>query len=326
MVSPKIKLSIIIPAYNSSATILDTLNSLNESINSPFEVIIVDDCSTDNTSKIINDYILTHENIKLYCLPCNSGPGVARDEGLKHVTGEYTLYFDSDDLMRSGTVDRAITYLDKNNIDVAVFEYSVKFGHEKKDIGMWERDSQIYTKARAAFGDVFSPEQFPHFLTVTNYPWNKLCRTKFLRAHNISFGHLRLHEDILPHWLILMNAERLYLSPDIISDYVLDLNGSNVTNNKSELRLQCLEAANSLYLHLQNNPKYKPYFSEFWSFAACLLDWAKEVIETNHKQTLVNGAKDIFMKMTFADLQSIYHSDRNIHAMIYNFILNKKGF
>ncbi|AFJ46557.1 putative glycosyltransferase [Shimwellia blattae DSM 4481 = NBRC 105725] len=325
MASQEVKLSIIIPAYNASKSIGRTLLSFSSAITCSYEVIIVDDCSTDNTVEVISNYAELHQNIHVISLPVNSGPGVARDEGLKHAIGEYILFFDSDDLMRRNAVDRTIAFLDKNNIDVAVLRYAIMFGKEKKDIGMWERDSQIYMEVQNKFGLIFEPAKFPYFLTVTNYPWTKICRADFLRSNNIEFGRLRLHEDILPHWMILMNAKKIYVSTDVICDYIFDPDGGNITNNKSALRLQCVDAANVLYSTLQSKPIYKPYLFEFWKFAACLLDWAKDVIDTSYKQQLLSSIQNIFLKISFEELQRIYHTDKDTYSVIYKFILNK-GF
>jgi len=88
-----IKFSIIIPAYNAEKYIEETLNSiLNQSYNN-YEIIVVDDCSTDRTYEILEKY----KEIKLFQTKTNSRQGVARNIGLDNATGEYILFLDADD-------------------------------------------------------------------------------------------------------------------------------------------------------------------------------------------------------------------------------------
>jgi len=321
----KSKISIIIPAYNAGNFITNTIDSFYASIRNDFEVIIVDDKSTDNTIDVVNTYALQKNNIKLIALDKNNGPGLARNEGLKHATGEYTLFFDSDDLMRKGTVDHVTDFMDKNAIDVAVAKYNIKFGAEKNDIEMWDNDRVIYEYIYENFGNIFNPKLYPHFLTVINYPWTKICRTSYLRKHGVSFGSLRLHEDILPHWMMLMNTDKVYLSDEIICDYNLDPEGQNVTNNKGHMRMQCIDAAQSLHSLILSRPNYRIFLPEFWYFSADVISWAKDIIEIKYKNEITDLANNLFSKISFEDLQHIYHVDKYAHTKICNFIIEKVG-
>ncbi|MRS15083.1 glycosyltransferase [Enterobacteriaceae bacterium RIT691] len=322
MPSSTLKLSIIIPAYNAGKTILNTIASFESSIHSQFEVVIVDDCSTDDTVDIISRYSVTHDHVKLIKLSSNSGPGVARDEGLKHAKGEFVLFFDSDDLMRRLAVDDAINYLEQHNLNVAVMRYAIKFGPNKIDIGMWERDTEIYSDGKKLFGSLINIYDFPRLLTITNYPWTKICRTQFVRENNIQFGSLRLHEDILPHWMVLIKAENIYVSDKVVCDYYLDDNGGNVTNNKTSLRLQCITAVENLYELLISDAHYKRFMGEFWLFLAYLLGWANEVINKNDKSELSKASSEIFLRLSFEELRQIKHVDKSAYDVICGFIVN----
>ncbi|EKD7758672.1 glycosyltransferase family 2 protein [Shigella sonnei] len=315
-----VKLSIVIPAYNASKTIVSTLKSFESSISTTYEVIIVDDCSCDNTIDIIKRYSASKNNIHLIQMDINSGPGVARDKGLEIAKGEYTIFFDSDDMMRPRAVDNAIKHLEENNLSVAIMRYAINFGANGKDIGMWERDSEIYNEAKERYGSIIDVYQYPRFISVTNYPWTKICRTDFLRNNNIQFGSLRLHEDIIPHWMIIMNAEKIYLSDDIVCDYMLDVNGQNVTNNNTSLRLQCITASESLYEILSGNIQYTPFLKEYWPFLACLLEWAISIINDNDKSTLQNLAQGMFRRLSFEELTNIKYVDRQIYNTICKII------
>lgn len=90
--------SVIIPCYNVENKISKCLDSLSHQTVRNFEVIFVDDCSTDNTVDKINRFRIDSDlDIKLLKLESNSGPGIARNEGIKIAAGEYLCFCDSDD-------------------------------------------------------------------------------------------------------------------------------------------------------------------------------------------------------------------------------------
>ena len=112
-------LSIIIPAFNAQDTIVETLDSIYSVglQDGTFEVIIIDDCSTDNTVSVINTYAQTHSNIVLLRQFTNQRQGAARNRGLKIAKGKYVVLVDADDLVVHGltkVLDVALT----TNVDI----------------------------------------------------------------------------------------------------------------------------------------------------------------------------------------------------------------
>ncbi|AMC10135.1 glycosyl transferase [Lutibacter profundi] len=90
--------SIITPNYNCEKYIATTIESVINQTYKNWELIIVDDCSTDNSVKIINDFINKDKRIKLIKLSKNSGPAVARNKAIEVSKGSYMAFLDSDDL------------------------------------------------------------------------------------------------------------------------------------------------------------------------------------------------------------------------------------
>ena len=98
--SQNMNISVVIPAYNSAATIERALKSILDQDLSPLEIIVVDDCSSDDTAAIIDAFITVQKNKKLFKvikLECNSGPGKARNIGAALAQGDYLAFLDSDD-------------------------------------------------------------------------------------------------------------------------------------------------------------------------------------------------------------------------------------
>lgn len=107
--------SILTPTYNTEKFIRATIESVQNQTYQNWEMILVDDASTDETAKIISDFADKDSRIKLFKLSKNSGNGFARNEALEKATGKYIAYLDADDLWSSTKLEKQIQFLKTNN-------------------------------------------------------------------------------------------------------------------------------------------------------------------------------------------------------------------
>ena len=108
--------SIITPTYNSEHFISVTIQSVQNQTYSNWELIIIDDCSTDTTAEIINAAIKSDARIKLYILTKNEGTGVARNYGVDKAKGSYISFLDSDDLWMPNKLERQLDFMNQNKL------------------------------------------------------------------------------------------------------------------------------------------------------------------------------------------------------------------
>jgi len=108
--------SIITPIYNTEKFIKLTIQSVQNQTYENWEMILVDDASTDDTVKIISELAKADNRIKLFQLPNNSGNGFARNVALKKATGKYIAYLDADDLWFPMKLEKQIQFLKANNL------------------------------------------------------------------------------------------------------------------------------------------------------------------------------------------------------------------
>jgi teichuronic acid biosynthesis glycosyltransferase TuaG len=108
--------SIITPTYNSEKFISATILSLLSQTYTNWEMIIVDDCSTDTTEEIIQEFIQKDFRISFYQLQKNSGPGIARNQAVDLAKGRYIAFLDSDDLWKPEKLQKQIEFLILNNL------------------------------------------------------------------------------------------------------------------------------------------------------------------------------------------------------------------
>lgn len=113
------KISVIVPVYNVEDYIKETLNSLMNQTIKDFEVIMVNDGSTDNSVEIIKSYMKKYENIVLINQE-NGGPSKARNRGIAEANGEFIVFMDSDDLIPKDSLEVRYDLAKKNEADVVI--------------------------------------------------------------------------------------------------------------------------------------------------------------------------------------------------------------
>ncbi len=116
-------ISIITPTYNCGSFIAATIDSVLAQTYENFEMIIVDDCSTDNTKDVVNKYTDTDKRIKYYCLEVNSGAAVARTEAMKLAEGEYMAFLDSDDIWTPEKLEKQLKFMKDNDYAFTSTDY-----------------------------------------------------------------------------------------------------------------------------------------------------------------------------------------------------------
>lgn len=110
----KYKLSIIIPTHNTAQYLKHTINVIINQWLKDYELIIVDDNSTDNTEEVVGHFIDKNKNIKYLKNKKNLGAGTSRNIGYKHSSGEYVTFIDSDDWADLAAYKTAVDFLDDN--------------------------------------------------------------------------------------------------------------------------------------------------------------------------------------------------------------------
>ncbi|NME63967.1 glycosyltransferase family 2 protein [Clostridium cadaveris] len=115
--------SIITPTYNCGRFIGETIESVLQQSYKNWEMIIVDDCSSDNTEDIVKNYVDNDKRIKYFKLESNSGAAIARTRAMELANGNYMAFLDSDDLWMKDKLEKQILYMKKNNYAFTCTDY-----------------------------------------------------------------------------------------------------------------------------------------------------------------------------------------------------------
>jgi teichuronic acid biosynthesis glycosyltransferase TuaG len=120
-----ILVSIITPSFNCCKYIGTTIDSVINQSFSDWELIIVDDCSTDNSTEIIKNYTKSDQRIKALFLPSNQGAAVARNAGLAISQGRYIAFLDSDDVWEKNKLEVQLSFMKASGAPISFTEYEV---------------------------------------------------------------------------------------------------------------------------------------------------------------------------------------------------------
>lgn len=115
--------SVITPAYNAEKFISETIESVLNQTFSHWEMIIVDDCSTDRTKEIVQRYVEKDSRIKLIQLKENSGSAIARNTAMDHALGRYLAFLDSDDQWLPEKLEKQLKFMQDNDVAFSYTKY-----------------------------------------------------------------------------------------------------------------------------------------------------------------------------------------------------------
>ena len=198
-----IRVSVIIPVFNAEKYLSLCLESLLIQTFTDFEVIVVDDCSTDASSDIAESYLEEFGGrLKIISLNENTGSGaVPRNEGLKFSRGEYIFFMDNDDLLINIALEELFRFAETFRADVVYMERGFLCGEEvlPKNFSQaaWDKKNSSLDKPQSEATDL--TERLEKFLQ-TGYgwaPWTKFLRRDFLIANKINFPCVKISEDVL---------------------------------------------------------------------------------------------------------------------------------
>lgn len=115
--------SIITPTYNCGKFIAETIQSVQAQTYENWEMIIVDDCSTDDTRSVVEAFQASDSRIHYHCLEQNSGAAVARTRAMELAKGEYMAFLDSDDLWMPNKLELQLAFMEENGYDFSCTAY-----------------------------------------------------------------------------------------------------------------------------------------------------------------------------------------------------------
>lgn len=215
---PKELVSIITPTYNCARFIEETIRSVQAQTYTNWEMIISDDCSTDNTREVLAPYLESDSRIKYICNEKNSGAAVTRNNALRVARGRWIAFLDSDDLWLPEKLQRQIEFMTRKGCHFSYTKYS-------------EIDEQSNDR-----GVVVSGPRHVSKCGMFAYCWPG-CLTVMYDAEIVGLvqiADIKKNNDYAM-WLRAINKADCYLVDEVLAKYRRGRQGSISTHGYSEL-------------------------------------------------------------------------------------------
>ena len=268
--------SVIIPMYNAQRYIKSCVMSVLNQTFRDFEVICVDDCSTDETLNIVAELAKQDSRVKFMRLPKNSGgASMPRNAGIRICRGKYIGFLDSDDMYTKTALEELVTQAEKFQADVVHTEQvyfpenqtidvtdKTKFTTFSKETGGFSKEASLETDNLAQRVQMFCQGRL--------FGWvhNKLYRRDFIMEKDLHFDDLLTSEDIVFYFKVICTAPRMVRVPNII--YIYRHNPNSITRKMVSIE-QSMHALTHLmiegakimddfmsqYEFFVNNPAYR---------------------------------------------------------------------
>ncbi len=202
--------SIIMPAYEVANYIGRAIDSVINQLFADWELIVIDDCSTDETSEIIRRYVSRDHRIRMISHDINRGLSAARNTGLKYAKGQYIWFMDSDDYVDNNLLKMVYESLKKSYAEVVVFGLKEEYYDDQENLVYTHEICPAVEKEmnqNQLRREIIKLEQ----QTLYGYAWNKIYEKRYLKKINLRFSDEKLIEDIKFNVYYFMDIEHMNL-------------------------------------------------------------------------------------------------------------------
>lgn len=222
------KVSIIIPAYNAEMYITNCITSIIGQTYKNLEIIIINDGSTDSTTSKVQDIISKDFRVKMFT-QINSGPSVARNNGIQQATGEYIVFVDSDDKVNSFYIEKLVIQMLKDDLDCVCCGYIEESRYGNVNLNHFWCDNERISK-----------NKFINFVFngVGGVLWGKIFKKSIIIENNIKMNpKIFMCEDLL----FILEYAKYSNKFGVINDYLYHYNRLNESSISSNINISYLE-------------------------------------------------------------------------------------
>ena len=283
-----IKVSVIVPVYNKEPFLEEALNSIINQTLREIEIICVDDGSTDSSLAILQQYAKTDARIQIL-KQNNSGPGPARNLGMKHASGEYLVFMDSDDVFEPNMLEILYDLAKKDNLDIAVCRCD-KFDNDTGEVRetLWS----LKTKLLPPFKPFSSKDiPFNFFAAFVWWPLDKIFKKEHIDRLEIEFPDLRNSEDLYFVAVAVLKAKRINYTENVLAHYRVGLKSSVSTTRLHSW--DCFyRALVMLKQFLKEQDLYERFRADFINYALHFSLWHLDTLHGSSYYLLYYALKE----------------------------------
>nr|WP_314100406.1 glycosyltransferase family 2 protein [Acinetobacter lwoffii] len=296
--------SVIVPVYNVEQYLDECLNSIRQQTYENLEIIVVEDCSTDNSLNTLIEH-LEDSRVKLIQHEKNSGLSAARNTGVDAAKGDYIMFIDSDDLVHLSLIELCVKYAIVNDADLITYNFKA-----------FEDGIKLNPQLELSDVDNFKVlEQGENYFNQQHFAWLKFIRTSLVKSKRLYFPIGLYYEDWPFHWELGLVANKKFHIP---AELLLYRQRKTSITGSSGKKLLDLFKVHSLVLNLLE--QYKAVFlKEKFANKVKMSQWS--VLTRIDKNLLVQALNEV-KKIDKILKNKNYKYELNIRILIINFIVS----
>lgn len=241
------KLSIIVPVYNAELYLKRCLESILNQTFQDFEIICINDCSTDNSPEILREY--SDKRLKIINNEKNLGAALTRNAGITSAKGEYIYFLDADDYIDKEYLEKMVEKIEKENCDI-VLNLSI-LNEENSNSREYKHPSMPQTSPDGEYLDkITTIHDAPCFI------WARIYRKSFLDKNNLRFLDIHSTEDVVFNAISSLETERTFVFFGPKYHYNINMTGLTGSAKSDDNRdLQHIKAYSLIYDFLKEHNK-----------------------------------------------------------------------
>lgn len=208
--------SIIMPLFETEEYLQETIDSVLDQVYKNWELIIIDDCSSDNSFKIALDNSKKDERVKVCRQKNNSGAAEARNKGVKIAQGSYLAFLDSDDIWEKDKLNRQIHFMMENNVYFTCSYYG-KIDENSQNLGIIKK----------------TPSEMDYNQLLIDCPGNSTVVYNVAKLGKTYIPNIKKRNDYLMWLKVIKKAELIYTLPDVLAYH--RVRSGSISRNKLSL-------------------------------------------------------------------------------------------
>lgn len=243
------KLTTVLPVYNVEPYLAACLDSLLKQTYPPYEIIAINDGSTDGCLTILTHYQTLLPQLKIITQP-NQGLSVARNVGIAYATGDYIHCLDSDDYLAPNAYEQLNKVIEFSAVDIVLFNGFYYYEGRKIDQLIYQYHNKFIIE-KIITGQEYLIERFESE-RLMHMVWLHCYKTEFIKSQSFEFTPNRIHEDVVWTTQVLLKAQQAYylnepliyyriaerrFTPEVLGQRMLNLMQSSISNVKDLLVL-----------------------------------------------------------------------------------------
>ena len=299
------KISVIIPVYNVEKFLARCLDSVINQTYKNLEIICVNDCSPDDSAKILEDYAKKDKRIRIITFEQNRGQSCARNQGLKVSNGEYIYFLDSDDWISTDFIENIYGIAKNKNLEAVCTTDIVDVKEDLSEKKLIQREET---------------ERFVPYYKSCLMPWCWLLKKTFLEHFKIIFPEGLKYEDTYFFNVVIRTLENVYITGSSTYYHFENKNSTmGSAQNRTINNYDIIENLKLIFKYYKENNKLKSWSIPFFYMPKYMLN--------------IHENKPVFfekLKSFFEEIQDEVKSNQNLYSKLeldfFNDIMKTKDY